>query len=71
MKDKDIDYSDSPELTDDFFKNATMTMPHNKVLITIRIDKDIIDWFKSDGPRYQTRINSLLRRYMKAKKKAS
>jgi uncharacterized protein (DUF4415 family) len=71
MNDKDIDYSDSPELGDDFFKKATIVMPHNKVAVTMRLDKDIVDWFKSDGPRYQTRINALLRSYMKAKKKAS
>lgn len=70
MKDKDIDYSDIPELGDDFFKNA-IVIPHNKVAVTIRVDKDVIDWFRSSGPKYQTRINALLRSYMKAKKKAS
>jgi len=70
MQDKDIDYSDIPELGDDFFKNA-LVIPHNKVAITIRLDKEVIDWFKESGPRYQTRINALLRSYMKAKKKAS
>jgi uncharacterized protein (DUF4415 family) len=70
MKDSEIDYSDIPELGDDFFKNA-MIIPHNKVAVTIRIDKDVIDWFRASGPRYQTRINALLRSYMKTKKKAS
>lgn len=70
-KDDDIDYSDSPELGDDFFKKATIVMPQNKVLITIRLDKDVVEWFKLGGSKYQTRINALLRSYMNAKKKAS
>lgn len=71
MKDDDIDYSDNEELDDEFFKKAVIVMPQNKVLVTIRLDKDIIEWFKSGGSRYQTRINALLRSYMNAKKKAS
>lgn len=72
MKDEGIDYSDSPELEDEFFKTASIIMPQTKVAITIRVDKDVIEWFKSGGPKYQTRINALLRGYMKTKtKKAS
>ena len=38
----------------------------SKELISLRIDQDVIEWFKAQGPGYQTRINSLLRAYMKA-----
>lgn len=69
MKDQDIDYSEIPELDDEFFKNAIIVMPHNKVTVTIRLDKDILDWFKASGPKYQTRINALLRSYINNKTK--
>ena len=70
MKDTDIDYSDIPELGDDFFKNAIVQLPQNKVPITIRIDRDVLEWLQSGGPKYQSRINAFLRRCMEAKKKA-
>ena len=63
MKDKDIDFSDIPELDDEFFKNAIIKLPEKKS-ITIRLDGDVLEWFKSQGQGYQTRINKLLRRYM-------
>ena len=35
-----------------------------KQIVTIRLDVDMLDWFKSGGPGYQTRINQVLREYM-------
>lgn len=35
-----------------------------KQIVTIRLDTDMLDWFKSAGPGYQTRINQILRQYM-------
>jgi uncharacterized protein (DUF4415 family) len=35
-----------------------------KAQLTIRIDRDVLDWYKKQGPGYQTRINALLRAYM-------
>ena len=63
MKDGDIDYSDIPELDDDFFKNAQLRLPA-KQTVTMRMDSDVLIWFKQQGKGYQTRINQLLRRYM-------
>jgi uncharacterized protein (DUF4415 family) len=40
--------------------------PVRKAQLTIRLDKDVLAWFKSQGRGYQTRINSLLRLYMEA-----
>lgn len=65
MSDKDIDTSDIPELDDTFFKRAEIRVP-GKQPVTIRLDTDVIDWFKSQGRGYQTRINQLLRCYMEA-----
>jgi uncharacterized protein (DUF4415 family) len=65
MKDKDIDRGDIAELSEKFFKEAVWRMP-GKQSVTIRIDTDVLDWFKSMGKGYQTHINQLLRRYMEA-----
>jgi uncharacterized protein (DUF4415 family) len=57
-----IDYSDIPELTDDFFKNAvSVNWPPAKAQLTIRLDTDVLAWLKSNGRGYQTRINRILR----------
>jgi len=63
MQDRDIDLNDIPELDDEFFKNAQLRLPE-KQTITIRIDTDVLTWFKKQGKGYQTRINKLLRSYM-------
>ena len=63
MEDKDIDTSDIPELDDAFFSNAEIKLPA-KQPVTLRVDADVLTWFKAQGQGYQTRINKLLRRYM-------
>lgn len=63
MKDADIDYSDIPELDEAFFQKADLRLP-NKKAVTMRLDADVVDWFKRQGRGYQTRINKLLRAYM-------
>jgi len=65
MKDKDIDTSDIPALDDDFFKRAEISVPP-KQPVTLRLDVDVLVWFKSQGQGYQTRINKLLRSYMES-----
>jgi len=64
MKDEDIDFSDIPPLKEDFFKHATLRLPEPKSSITIRLDPDVLNWFKKQGKGYQTRINAILRLYM-------
>ena len=63
MPDKNIDFSDIPELDEAFFKEAKWHPP-TKQPVTIRLDADVLEWFRKQGPGYQTRINRLLRRYM-------
>lgn len=63
MKDEDIDCSDIPELDEEFWKNAKFVRPTKKS-VGIRLDKDILEWFKSQGKGYQTHINSVLRHYV-------
>lgn len=69
-KDEDIDYSDLPEQGEDFFKNAVLRMPEKKTVITIRVDNDVLAWFRAQGRGYQTRIGGLLRAYMEAHHRA-
>jgi len=51
---------------------AVKTQPNNgvKQIVTIRLDVDMLEWFKSAGPGYQTRINQVLREYMEAQRAA-
>lgn len=65
MKDEDIDYSDIPELDKAILKNAEVRLPP-KQSVTIRLDSDVLTWFKKQGKGYQSRINKLLRIYMDA-----
>ena len=65
MKDEDIDTSDIPELTDDFFKKAVL-WPGTKKQITLRLDPDVIEFFKKQGRGYQSTINAVLRKYVEA-----
>lgn len=55
-----------PELKDlppDFWNDATV-VPAPKRAISLRVDQDVLDWFRAGGPRYQTRMNAVLRAYM-------
>jgi uncharacterized protein (DUF4415 family) len=70
MTDEDIDLSDCPEITPEQFAKAIvrsgLPVEKNKAQVTLRIDHDVLEWFKAQGQGYQTQINSLLRAYMKA-----
>ncbi len=66
MNDSDIDYSDIPPLGTEFFKKATVAWPSTKRQLTIRLDSDVLDWLKSMGKGYQTRINRILRAAMES-----
>ena len=68
IRDEDIDCSDIPELDEEFFKNARLVMPpdDNKKPISIRVDADVLEWFKAQGAGHLTRMNAVLRAYMLA-----
>ncbi len=68
MSDETIDYSEIPELTDEFFKVSPNDATIGKSQLTIRIDNDLLDWLKEQGRGYQTRINKILRTYMQVHK---
>lgn len=66
--DQDIDTSDIPERGPEFFESAQVYLPAKKT-VTIRLDADVLEWFKGQGSGYQTRINQLLRQYMQAQQR--
>ena len=66
LRDEDIDYSDSPPLDDEFFKQATIELPKPKDSITLRLDHEILEYFKKLGRGYQTKINAVLKAYVKS-----
>ena len=51
-----------------FWNTAKLVMPERKVPVSLRLDRDVVDWFKSRGRGYQSRINAVLRSYMNAGK---
>jgi len=74
VRDKDIDYSDAPSLPVEAWKKGIRNpyMKAYKEQVTIRVDKDVLEWLKSDGAGYQTRLNEILTNAMlKDARKAS
>ncbi|MGA8271767.1 MAG: BrnA antitoxin family protein [Candidatus Sulfotelmatobacter sp.] len=67
LRDEDIDLSDSRELGADFFARA-IVRPGPKKQITLRIDPDVLTFFRKHGRGYQSTINAVLRKYMEARK---
>ena len=64
--DSSIDFSDVPELGKDFFSQAKVRMPKRKKAVSLRLDPDVLDWFKHEERQYQTKINAVLRAYVEA-----
>jgi uncharacterized protein (DUF4415 family) len=71
LRDEEIDFSDNPEVTPEMFAKAIVRRglvgAPPKEQVTLRLDADVLNWFRSQGKGYQTRINTLLRAYMKAR----
>ena len=64
MSDAEIARTSPAELQSipaDFWEPARVVAPVSKEAISIRLDSDVIQWFRTTGPRYQTRINAVLR----------
>jgi uncharacterized protein (DUF4415 family) len=66
LPDDRVDTSEIPELDEEFFRAATLRLPKAKQLVSIRIDSDVLDWFRQQGKGYQTKINAILRAYVRA-----
>jgi uncharacterized protein (DUF4415 family) len=69
MTEAEISATSPPELADlpeDFWDDAVVVSPPSKEAISLRVDRDVLAWFREQGPRYQTRMNAVLRSYMVA-----
>lgn len=66
MPDSEIDYSDIEATDKKFWKDAKTIKP--KKAISLRLDDEVLQWFKTQGKGYQTRINAVLKAYVKVQK---
>ena len=68
--DENIDLSETPEISAEMFARAMvrrgLKIAPRKTQLTLRVDSDVLDWYKQHGAGYQTKINALLRAYMDA-----
>jgi len=64
--DSQIDFSEIPQLTEEFWRNAARNPFYRPVKkqLTLRLDTDVIAWLRRQGKGYQTRANALLRAAM-------
>jgi uncharacterized protein (DUF4415 family) len=61
----------SPDDDDAFdWSRAEIGVPQSKQQLTVRFDRDVIDWFRAQGAGYQTRMNAVLRKFVEARRKA-
>lgn len=61
---------DAPELLDaEWFRTAELVVPGEKKRITMRVDQDVVDYFKRKGHGYQTRMNAVLKAYVMHQKR--
>ncbi len=60
----------APVMPPEWWAEAELVLPEPKVPISIRLDKEVLEWFKGQGPGYQSRINAVLKAYMNGHRKA-
>ncbi|WP_395173040.1 BrnA antitoxin family protein [Roseibium alexandrii] len=71
LQDTDIDYSDIPETDEAFWANARIHQPAKKKVISLRLDQEVIDFFKQgEGKRHTSRMAAVLEAYVKHHKEA-
>lgn len=63
MTDEEINTSDIPPLDDSFFAKAKLRMP-KQVSVTMRVDADLLEWFRAQGEEYESLMNNALRSYV-------
>ena len=64
-----IDYSDIAELGPSFWQSARVNLPLPKQGISLRVDQDVLEWFRATGKGYQSLMNAVLRSYVEAKRR--
>jgi uncharacterized protein (DUF4415 family) len=69
----EIERTSPPQLANlpaDFWKDAVLVVPEAKVPISLRVDRDVLEWFRQTGPRYHSRMNAVLRSYMEQSRRS-
>lgn len=56
----------APILDRAWFEGATLELPERKQAVSLRVDADVLRWYKAQGPGYLSRMNAVLRRYAQA-----
>ena len=56
----------APTLDSDWFAEAELVLPERKQAISLRVDADVLQWYKAQGPGYLSRMNAILRQYAEA-----
>jgi len=65
---------DAPEaesLGADFWKSARVVMPPGKTSVHLRLDRDVVEWFRARGKGHLTRMNAVLRAYVESEKRSA
>ena len=70
VKDEHIDFSDIPELDEEFWKRAEFAEPDRTEQITLRVKRSVLAYFRASGKGYQTRINQVLESYVRARRRS-
>jgi uncharacterized protein (DUF4415 family) len=74
VTEREIERTSPPELADlppGFWARASVVHPVRKRPISLRVDEDVLRWFKQQGPRYQSRMNAVLRAYVAAMRRGA
>ncbi len=72
MRGQDSTRPDAPEarpLGEEFWKSARVVIPSGKTSVHLRLDRDIVEWFRAGGKGHLTRMNAVLRAYIDAQKR--
>ena len=70
VKDEDIDFSDVPELDENFWIRAELIEPDRTEQVTLSVKRSVLAYFKASGKGYQTRINQVLESYVRAQRRS-
>ena len=65
-----LDAPEAESLDADFWSSARVVMPGGKTSVHLRLDSDVVDWFKANGKGHLTRMNAVLRAYVEAQKQS-
>jgi uncharacterized protein (DUF4415 family) len=68
LDDDDSDTMDKPALQASFFQNDTARQPIPRLTVSIPVDRDIIAWFRAQGPGWEIRMSAVLRAFVDARK---